>query len=586
MSAVTLDGHEQFEEAVLALDTASSARPISIRRAVGRLTNLESLAALWRKLTYRRSLTQAEKEELRAKQEAAKARARLDAELLQECHRCERLIAHTLADLNIAYFYKKSEKDGFSGPVKRVSFLPPAYSPDVLMLRVNLAPSDRPRGVSVTDLAAPDVLSNLSVNVGRKVTATFDHQEGFVYWVWRNQAASSVPSHVRYDEMIAQRPASAGQLAIPVGMGSGGRVIWRPLDDMPHLLVAGSTGGGKSNFLRQMIATLLVKNSPAQMQIAVIDMKGGVEFDEFSDLPHIAHYQADDGQVRRAIAERRGDVVELLRWVSGEIDRRYSAIKSAHVNNIGKYNVRGGRLPYLILLIDEWASIIADREAASVGNDLLSDAANRARAAGVHIVLCTQLPNRKTLDTRVTTQFKARLVFSVPDPWVSQTLINGQEAAALSNHPGRAFWSFGRDREEVQISLITDTKLAEVVAAAKAGLGYVAHTKEQHDVSDGEVMEWAVRENDGNLGWRDIYKRFRGRGLSQKEAQQMPRRLCGQVVMIGSTQYMIHSPAGHRSAYRLLPLEAGDQPATPPERAPEGTAQEPQYDLLPTEPPA
>jgi DNA segregation ATPase FtsK/SpoIIIE-like protein len=565
MSAVTMDdlsGPDALEELTQALADVDAAPDISTRRKVGRLTLLESAARVWRRATYRRRLTEAERTELAAKAEAEKARKALDAELLEKCHQCERMIASTLEGLEVAYFYKQHEKkeQAIAQKAKQISFLEPAYTSEVLMLRVDLSPRGRPQGVSSADLVDQRVLDDLSLTLGHKVTVTKENDEGLIYWVWLNRTASTIPSHVRYDEMIALRPASAGPLAIPVGMGAGAKPIWRDLADFPHMLIAGSTGGGKTNAIRQMLATLLAHNPPSQMMLAGVDLKRGVEFQGLEGMPHLVHYQGEDGNTHSGIAQRRDDVAPLLKWIGQEIDRRYDLFYEKGVNHIGKYNGKGGAMPFVVLIIDEWASLKIDRAISRAANDLLSDAANRARATGVHMVVCTQLPNRQNLDTAIITQLPARLLFAVPDPWVGQVLVGDSNAVTNIYHPGRAFWSFGRDRELVQVPMITDEKLEEVLAAAKAGVNYIARTSAKHDVSDTEVMEWAIRENDGNLGWREIYKRYRGRGLTQNDAQAMPRRLVGRVVLVGSTQYLVNPPAtGHgkgKTGYRLLPVDA------------------------------
>src|SRR3972149_8458488 len=229
-----------------------------------------------------RRLTEAERSEIEAERKAKTHTHKQRAELLKEARQYAETITETLIDLNVCYRYKKVEADWAGKGLKAISFRKPYVLRDeAIYLEVDLRPGKRPRGIGVKELADPEILTNLSINCKHKVLARYTPETGFWYIVEREYGVRGIPSHVKYDEILTARPASADGLSLPVGGGENKKPIYRSLGQMYSMLVAGTIGGGKSNFLNVLLCTLLRYNSPKRMRLILVDLKGGVEFSFF-----------------------------------------------------------------------------------------------------------------------------------------------------------------------------------------------------------------------------------------------------------------------------------------------------------------
>jgi hypothetical protein len=541
-----------------------------------------------------RQKTPAEMAEEKAKRLAVEQQKVLHKKLKEEAEAFAWTIRNTLEDLNVCYRYPRSKDDFFSSSVKQVAFVvehrihvgPIKFLPeqiwglteDAIYLPIDLGPGVRPRGIGIEDLKEDTVLNNLSIAVGRKVGYWCNENDGFGYIVYRAEGLNAVPSHVKYDDILALRPASADSLSVPLGMAAGKRVVYRSLGQMVSMLVAGTTGGGKSNLLNVMIASLVMANSPSRMRICLIDLKRGVEFAPWLKLPHLMDFQFE-GDTLPAIIDRREEVIPCLEWLIGEGERRLDRLKECGVKNIGQYNTKHPRNPLarIVIVVDEWADIKLDPKIGPAAQEALINVASRFRAAGFSSIVCTQYPQKEVVSMRLKAVLPAKIAFGMPNIHASIMVLNN-DAAYGFNHSGRAVFQWGAEQLELQTPLINNDKVALIARLAETGEAYKAELNSRHDVTQEEICEWAVNENNGSLGWRGIYEQFKGRGMSMDDARRFAPDRDGEQIIVGASSYVVSRPTGPSKPWKLLPV---DEKNAAPDAPPDEVSPSPAWPITP-----
>lgn len=498
-------------------------------------------------------------ERQRARLKASELPLKAEAELYAQ------VIPNELARLGICYRYKKSEKE-FEQRVKKVSIRKPyILREEAIYLHVDTRPEYQPRDVRIRDLADPDVLTNLSIACHHKVLCKYSEVKGFYYIVEREIGIRGIPAHVKYDEILSGRPASLDPLALPFGIGENKRAIWKSLAQMQSLLVAGTTGGGKSNMLNVLICTLLRYNSKRRLRLLLVDLKGGVEFSYYADVPHLLPIilppKEKGGQVRTAaIVEDRQDVVPAFKWLVTEGERRLGLLKGEHVKHVGEYNYKHQKnpIPHIVCIVDEWADVKLEPKLGREAEELLINIASRFRAAGIHLIICTQTPNKDVISIRVKNVLPARLAFACPNINSSILIIGNGRAAGLEPR-GRAIFDWGHMQLELQAPLINNETVDEMVAASIRGQWEEIEIA-IHDVTDQEIYEWAQSENNGDLAAVDIWRHFQRRGLAREYAEQFCKDAEGKTVVLSAGTFEVKPSSGRRP--RKL-IGVAEEPETP-----------------------
>jgi S-DNA-T family DNA segregation ATPase FtsK/SpoIIIE len=211
-----------------------------------------------------------------------------------------------------------------------------------------------------------------------------------------------------------QKIESRSKLALALGKGAGGEAIAADLSRMPHLLIAGATGSGKTVCLNSIICCLLLHNTPNEAKFIMIDPKR-VELTPFNSIPHLATPVIID--TKKALS--------TLRWLNQEMDKRYQKLATAKARNIEDYNrnkTGEERIPYLILIIDELADLMM------TGFDevehILCRLAQLARATGIHLVVATQRPSVDVVTGLIKANFPTRISFAVTSQVDSRTIFD------------------------------------------------------------------------------------------------------------------------------------------------------------------
>lgn len=278
------------------------------------------------------------------------------------------------------------------------------------------------------------------------------------------------PKIVSMRSIIASKKFVDSQFVLPIAFGKTitNDIFIVDLTKMPHLLVAGATGQGKSVGLNAMITSLLYKKHPSQLKFVLIDPKK-VEFNIYSAIEKHFLAKLPDGD--DAIITDTTQVVHTLNSLCIEMDDRYELLKKAHVRNIKEYNEKfvnrelnpekGHRfLPYIVVIIDEFGDLIM-----TAGKEVempIARIAQLARAVGIHMIIATQRPSVNIITGVIKANFPARMAFRVSSMIDSRTILDAPGANQLVGR-GDMLFSQGNDLTRVQCAFV-DTPEVERIA--------------------------------------------------------------------------------------------------------------------------
>ncbi len=286
------------------------------------------------------------------------------------------------------------------------------------------------------------------------------------------------PTMVSMKSAIGSAKFQEAEMELPIALGKtiSNETFVVDLAKMPHLLMAGATGQGKSVGLNAVLTSLLYKKHPAEVKFVLVDPKK-VELTLFNKIER--HYLAKLPDCDDAIITDNAKVVNTLNSLCVEMDNRYSLLKDAMVRNIKEYNDKfkarklnpenGHRfLPYIVLVVDEFADLIM-----TAGKEVevpIARLAQLARAIGIHLIIATQRPSVNVITGLIKANFPARIAFRVTSKIDSRTILDTQGADQLIGR-GDLLYSNGNDVVRVQCAFI-DTpeveRITEFIGSQKA----------------------------------------------------------------------------------------------------------------------
>ena len=286
------------------------------------------------------------------------------------------------------------------------------------------------------------------------------------------------PSIVSMRSVIASQKFQKAEMELPVAIGKtiSNETFVVDLAKMPHLLMAGATGQGKSVGLNAVLTSLLYKKHPAEVKFILVDPKK-VELNIYNKIER--HYLAKLPDTTEAIITDNTKVIHTLNSLCIEMDNRYELLKNAMCRNIKEYNAKfkarklnpdegHAFLPYIVLVVDEFADLIM-----TAGKEVetpIARLAQLARAIGIHLIIATQRPSVNVITGIIKANFPARIAFRVTSKIDSRTILDSGGADQLIGR-GDLLYTQGNDLTRIQCAFV-DTpeveKIAEFIGSQKA----------------------------------------------------------------------------------------------------------------------
>jgi S-DNA-T family DNA segregation ATPase FtsK/SpoIIIE len=297
------------------------------------------------------------------------------------------------------------------------------------------------------------------------------------------------PAKVTLGDVFQSYP-DANDWTLPVGLGKdiSGRAVFFDLAEMPHLLVAGTTGSGKSVMLNGLLTSLLLTTDPRQVKMVLIDPKR-VELSQFGRVPHLITPVVTD--VKKA--------ANALGWAVAEMERRYEVLEKLGVRSVEGYNDRvETQMPYVVVVIDELADLMM--QAGAKVEDAIIRLAQKARAVGIHIVVATQRPSVDVITGMIKANVPSRVAFAVSSQVDSRVILDTPGAEALLGMGDMLYKPVSAARpSRVQGAFISEAEVDRVVSAAVEAASGRAEARFVEEVTEPRSVKEEDDEPDDEL---------------------------------------------------------------------------------------
>ena len=279
-----------------------------------------------------------------------------------------------------------------------------------------------------------------------------------------------------------QKMAASSKLAMALGKDISGKCVVTDLGDMPHLLIAGTTGSGKTVCVNSLIMSMVYNATPEELKFLMVDPKM-VELAIYNGLPHLLCPVVTDSK----------KVAGALGWVVGEMEARYKMLAKIAARNIDSFNQKSEeKLPYIVVIIDELADLMM------VAQEDIENAITRlaqlSRAVGIHMILATQRPSVDVVTGVIKANFPARISFKVASKVDSRTVLDMNGADKLLGKGDMLFLEPGSPKPiRAQGTFLTDPEIEKVVGFIKS---------QQEPVYDNEILEHQKKSISGRGGFK------------------------------------------------------------------------------------
>ncbi len=296
------------------------------------------------------------------------------------------------------------------------------------------------------------------------------------------------PNLVTLGDIFEDLPSTASPLAVWLGKDISGAPVWTDLARMPHLLIAGTTGSGKSGCINTILTSTLLRSTPDEVRFILIDPKK-IELNHYESIPHLL----------TPVVSSPKEASAVLTNVVTEMDRRYERLSSVRARNLHEANrvlrQRGeATMPYLLVVIDELADLmmISPQEV----EDCVIRLAQKSRAVGIHLVLATQRPSVDVITGMIKANVPSRIAFAVSSQTDSRVILDQQGAESLLGQGDMLFKPLGTSRlQRLQGAYVSEEEIALVVEQCR-------HQREQD--LDESLLEAPEPVSEGEQGDEDF----------------------------------------------------------------------------------
>ena len=264
------------------------------------------------------------------------------------------------------------------------------------------------------------------------------------------------PRIVTLGDIYDDLPATASPLAVWLGKDISGTPVWADLARMPHILIAGTTGSGKSGCINTILTSILLRSTPDEVRLILIDPKR-IELNYYESIPHLL----------TPVVSSPKEASAVLTNVVAEMERRYERLSIVRARNLPEANrafkARGEeQLPYLLVVIDELADLMMISPQAV--EDAIIRLAQKSRAVGIHLVLATQRPSVDVITGMIKANVPSRIAFAVSSQTDSRVILDGSGAESLLGQGDMLFKPLGTSRlQRVQGAYVSEEEVALVV---------------------------------------------------------------------------------------------------------------------------
>jgi S-DNA-T family DNA segregation ATPase FtsK/SpoIIIE len=311
-------------------------------------------------------------------------------------------------------------------------------------IRVKLKPH---AGVGVNSILR--LSQDLQVQLGLTNPPLINPQAGYIS-IDLPRRDRAIAKFEQYIQPQASLPTTPVKIAI--GVNLEGQLVEADLSDPNtcHFLVGGTTGSGKSEFLRSLLLSLLVRHTPSQLQVALVDPKR-VTFPEFERIPWLYAPVVKDGD--RAI--------ELIERLVTDMDERYQMFEAARCSDLHSYNQQTSHpLPRIVCIFDEYADLMAENATRTALEQNIKRLGAMARAAGIHLIIATQRPEAKVVTPLIRSNLPARVALRTASEADAKIILAGNETAAYLLGKGDLLYQFGSQMHRLQSLLAENIQLA------------------------------------------------------------------------------------------------------------------------------
>jgi DNA segregation ATPase FtsK/SpoIIIE, S-DNA-T family len=325
--------------------------------------------------------------------------------------------------------------------------------PSVVQYALNI-----PMGVKVAKVAT--LSENLALALGVDSQAVrIESIPGTTYLGIEVPRTKRDTVHIR--ELLESEEFMRGKFHLPVTVGKDvdGKTIVYDIQKMPHLLIAGATGSGKSVLTNSFIVDLLMRKTPDELKLILVDPKK-VELSDYNGIPHLLTPVITD----------MDKVVNALKWSVTEMDRRYNTLQAAKVRDIVSYNEKMGfaAMPYIIIVIDEMADMMMTSNRVEAETAIVR-LAQKARAVGIHLILATQRPSVNVITGIIKANIPARIGMSVTSSVDSRVILDAGGAESLMGKGDLLFKAPDKTKaNRLQSPVVSQEEVERVVTFIKS----------------------------------------------------------------------------------------------------------------------
>jgi len=305
------------------------------------------------------------------------------------------------------------------------------------------------------------------------------------------EVANTLKENVSLKEILSSKEYQNSTSKMPMALGKtiSGDIIVSSIDKMPHMLIAGATGSGKSVCINTLIMSILYKSSPEDVKMILIDPKV-VELKIYNNIPHLAIPVVTDSKKASA----------ALNWAVREMERRYSLFSDNQVRDINGYNEKQKndkleKLPYLVIIIDELSDLMM--VSANEVESYICRLAQMARACGIHLIVATQRPSVDVITGTIKANIPSRISFQVSSQIDSRTILDASGAETLLGRGDMLFNPSGVSKPiRIQGCFVSDSEVEAVVNNIKEQSNDVIYDEEIIRNIESEVSNLDNSEDD------------------------------------------------------------------------------------------